>query len=153
MKLLKHASAIGRCFLLMMAIPAMAYATDQTEKSELQSLICTPKEASLITDKQSNIEERKYLEAKRDKFIFINESGKWVVRLLPVNKLLFTDCSLYGEKVFCNSNHEKPNTGEFLYQRKSDSKIVFTSFLTIIYDGKDITDSFMTKGYCKPFKN
>ena len=133
----------------MMAIPAAVSAASQRENNEPQSLICTPEEASLITDKKSNIEERKYPEAKADKFIITKFNNKWEVSFYPSYWPMFSDCKTEFETFYCLSMHSRlPSTGEFTYRKKSDSTIVFTSFLTFGLSGQ----SAMTMGYCKPFK-
>ena len=152
MKSLNHASAIGRYFLLMMAIPAMAYATVQAEKNEPQRLICTPEEASLITDKKSKLEEREYPEARADRFIITTLGNKSEVSFYPSYWPVFSDCKTEFETFHCHSMHSRlPSTGEFTYRKKSDSTIVFTSFLTFSFSEGD-SQSAMTMGYCRPFK-
>ena len=149
MKSLNHASAIGGYFLLMTAIPSMSQATAQAEKNEPQRLICTPEEASLITNKKSNIEERKYPEAKADRFIIEKFNNKWEVSFYPSYLPIFSDCKTEFETFYCYSMHSRlPSTGEFTYRKESDSTIVFTSFLTFGLSGQ----SAMTTGYCRPFK-
>ena len=134
----------------MTAIPAMAYATDQTEKNEPQSLICTPKEVSLISDKKSEIKKGHLFII--DKYLFTKFGDKWEVVYYPSYLHMFSNCRVDDEQAFCYSDSSRiPSTGEFTYYKKIDSTYVFTSFLTYIYFDKE-SASAMTMGYCKPFK-
>ena len=137
----------------MMAIPAMAYATDQTEKNEPQSLICTPEEASLISDKNHEIKQREFLEERLDRFFFTKLGNKWKVIFYPFSFPIFSNCKIEEKQAFCYSDSRRlPNTGEFTYQKKNNSTIVFTAFVTFIDAKKDESESIMAMGYCRPFK-
>ena len=155
MKSLNHVCAIGRYFLLMMAIPTMTYAADQTKKSEPQSLICTPEKASLISDKNSDIIQREFPEERADRFLFTKFfNNQWKVIFYPFSFPVFSNCTVDDKQAFCYSDSRRlPSTGEFTYHKKDNSTIVFTAFVTFIDPKKDGSESIMTMGYCRPFKN